>query len=160
MKKAYVKPVFLAEEYELTQSVAVCDLSGSAPLNINLNTVLCQGGDNGHEFNTSSEAYKGIYGKDANKADVTYWQYAGDHGTTDHALFADDELNCDYVWDNYEDNVGVWRPGEKEGVTNLGGYFVDWLGIKFSQFFHKNGGNGSSNNPGHEPGYNHVMFPS
>lgn len=60
MKKVYESPVFLAEAYSFSSSIANCTrkTDTNKPTEIGLGENLCQVGDNGHAYSTKSKAYK------------------------------------------------------------------------------------------------------
>lgn len=126
MKKAYVKPVFLAEAFEGTASVASCgydaDAANSA-IQIWHGKNLCTVGDGGH-----------YVGKDnGNKhPDVAqWWDYATNtngantnppksnslSGFNNGAyLFTDGQTVCDFVWNSVDSDVGIWT-SEKDNAS-------------------------------------------
>lgn len=60
MKKVYESPVFLAEAYSFSSSIASCDYSTgpNTPVTIRLGDNLCSVGDQGHKYSTNSLAYQ------------------------------------------------------------------------------------------------------
>lgn len=164
MKKAYVKPVFVAEEFVLSDSVAAAcpiNVNTSMPLFFDENTVMCFNpnsgkGDNGHQ------ASKGDLGL-SYEGDMTYWDYArADKSTSEYQdgngqnvsfnngnayLFSSSYTTCDFVWPNSETNdkdVYVWNSWEVSLRTTLHS-----VGQIFSDFFF----NAKSNEDNHTPGY-------
>ena len=112
MKKAYVKPVFLAEEFEGTMSVASCGYDATnMELQIWHGKQLCVKQHNGH--------YVGK--KPGEVAD--WWDYATNtssakgnpptsaslDGYNDGAfLFTDSQTVCDFIWNSVDSDVGIW----------------------------------------------------
>ena len=101
MKKAYVKPVFLAEEFVMTDCVASCPTSTKVPGPIEDKTNVCVG-DNGHKVNLD----KGLVGK--------YWSYADDDSTMVY-LFTNATYECDFLWNSTGSNVEGWSTNGTEG---------------------------------------------
>lgn len=172
MRKAYVKPVFLAEAFEGTQSVAACrHHSGSTGGEVLIyNTLrLCSGGNScNHKVggNKSNELEGDIQ---------EYWSYAtngtynapSNAGYTDDKnngayLFTDGQVMCDFVWNGGNSQVGIWteEANNKEsaiwdlGSRNLKTSFITWISNSFSSFFAING-NGSDE---HKPGVDNAQF--
>lgn len=60
MKKVYESPVFLAEAYSFSSSIASCDYSTdpNTPVPIKLGDNLCIVGDKGHKYSEKSLAYQ------------------------------------------------------------------------------------------------------
>lgn len=164
MKKAYVKPVFLAEEFVLSDNVvAACGISvnTSMPLYFDENTHMC--------FNTKSGGSDS--GHQASKGDLdlsydgtmSYWEYAredkstsvyqdgnGQDVTFNNAnayLFSSSYTTCDFVWPNDQKNdkyVYVWNSCDvslRTTLKSVGQLFADF-------FFNNNAGEGN-----HTPGY-------
>lgn len=162
MKKAYVKPVFLAEEFVAASSYAAsaCKLSSSNPYTITTNQHLCTNETCDHYTSEKSMFFTGtntfrVNGKDETK---TYWEYAGGEGES--KLFTLGESQCDFMWKtNGADLVTVWRDQEIsarevsynawdkiwDSVTNP---FIS-VGAKFAAFFYDHGKPG---NQQHNPG--------
>lgn len=155
MRKAYTKPVFLAEEYEMTTSVAACKTSSNAP----------------HEIWKMDPCSCDAPGHDVDKTGGApvhdYWDYATNNNSSNYDrgnmgdnngsyLFTDSQLICDFVWNEKGGDIGVWKDKETNSlVSNLDdrffgeagtnkGSFVEYLGMKFMNFFRKNA-------PGCEP---------
>ena len=60
MKKVYESPVFLAEAYSFSSSIAncTCKTDTNTPTEIRLGQNLCSVGDNGHQYSKKSPAYE------------------------------------------------------------------------------------------------------
>lgn len=110
MKKAYVKPVFMAEEFVAsTYHVSAC----SDRIDPNNKLGIYHGLNLGGNQNVDYE--KG--GLDDNyNATLTYWQYAGVHsadeateGNTNAYLFTTRNHECDFLWDHWTDTLYVWN---------------------------------------------------
>lgn len=161
MKKAYVKPVFMAEEFEgLAHVTSTCGYSINDPAEVYDGVGICfkKNGCN-HTVDGSGEIDTGMYSNE-----LTYWEYASGAGASneqgnDAYLFTVGNGQCDFLWNSSNDDMGVWktpdtytdgavRPGLKKG--DVVSDFVNWLGIGFSQFFFNNS---SSNSAQHQPGY-------
>lgn len=150
MKKAYVKPVFMAEEYELTASVAGCEYSPSKPFEIWKGTYICASGQ-GHSVGQGNPTDDPVLG---------YWDYAtagryqnydtkfeghgyqmGNEGTNNGAyVFTGAETQCDFVWNSYNGDIGVWKDSNNNLIKNETdrsneGSWIDRLGYTFMQFF-------------------------
>lgn len=163
MKRAYMKPVFLAEAFEGTASVASCDYHSGAPgkeVLIYNGLRLCSGG------NSCSHT---VGGNKKDSGDVQeYWNYATENGLTagptsdDYIkggvngayLFTGGQKVCDFVWNGGNSQVGIWidnetdkNPISKAENRNPLNAVFDWIS-SFSDFFDIKG-NGSN---GHKPG--------
>ncbi len=157
MKKAYVKPVLVAEPYEMTETVAWCPESQYKTINVYDGAYLCilqnchdvdvddkKAGINGNYTYTDAE----------NKTQtMTYWQYAG--GTSDGAastnkdvfLFSTGNYACDFLWSDPKEQIYVWNSPSMDARTEN-----NWksTGFLFSEFFYSNDSISSGNN--HAPG--------
>lgn len=170
MKKAYVKPVFLAEEFECTAAVAGCAYSAKTPAQVFEGMHMC--GDNsndGHVIGGNS-GDKGFVnkGKHNGVQSPGFWDYAtGGTGTyIDDApheadpnkdlayLFTDSSTVCDFIWNSRDSQVGVWTSKENDWNTAIANpslrnnAFVT-LVSSFANFFFGN----SANWEGHTPIY-------
>ena len=134
MKRAYVKPAFIAEAFEMTESVAICDRhigqGGNHPFEIDFNTKICSG-DQGHKIS------KG----EITSEDSPLWQYAVKEDNTAY-LFDGLNTTCDFVWlgpSNGEDRVQVWGQSPDKLAANASDRksLFDWLGnqMSFMKFF-------------------------
>ena len=162
MKKAYVKPVFLAEEFVGTTAVAGCgEGSVNKPVELEKGQYLCYKvkpngsyqGDNGHQI-----------GKN-NAPVLQYWDYAGankeDDEKTDVYLFTDSSIVCDFLWNGQGSTVKGWSTnGQESGLvwdetqrTDSARNFFDFR-KKLLEFFC--GPNADNDN--HNPGYNDKIF--
>lgn len=164
MKKAYVKPVFLAEAFEGTASVASCaGGSVNTPIELQTGNYMCYDiknngkleGDNGH-----------IVGGHNGKAPVMkYWDQAGankeGNETTDVYLFTDSNVVCDFLWSgegstvkgwstNGKESGLVWNENERNDAARV---FFDF-GKKLLEFFC----GPVADNENHNPGYNGYLF--
>lgn len=107
MKRNYVKPVFVAECYSFSSSIAKCGWSVNDPLTVNKGDNLCKGGNDGH-------VYKGQNGKKG------LLQDAPDTIT----LFNDGSASaCQYDW-NGETNI-VSQTGA-DFASSFYGNEADW----------------------------------
>lgn len=123
MKKAYVKPVFLAEEFVAASSYATsCGVSQYSPFELKVGMDLCNGDDNGHYVGGSSAtaeypAQGTISEKWYKDSQYTNWTYAlkEDNKAT---IFMD--VKCDFWWDPNTGNDGsvyVWNDVMTENRT-------------------------------------------
>lgn len=170
MKKAYVKPVFLAEEFVATlDHVASCPTNTWAPQQLQFPTK--QNGKGGTHLCSDSQCAHSV-GQNPNagilddyETGVTYQEYAawdvkdranaGEDGyeAKNAYLFNSGHGACDFVWDNTNQNVGVWvweTKNEKWGVK-----LIETLG-DFGNFFY----GAKANNDGHKPAINGTVIPS
>lgn len=121
MKKAYVKPVFLAEEFEGTVSVAACDYSSPTNhLAIYNGQSLCVIGDSGHHVGGSGNGGKTegfvqdywSYATNGDRSDSPTKQDYNDGYYTDlnkgAFLFTGGQTVCDFVWNGGDSQVGIW----------------------------------------------------
>lgn len=166
MKKAYVKPVFLAEEFEGTASVAACEYRASHdPLEVWNERNICSVGDNGHFIGK-------VPGASVNK----WWEYATEgmanpqveftnptsnnfDAYNDTAyLFTDGQTVCDFVWNGMGSQVGIWTSEEGNVNTSVSdhtkrdGLFVTLIDA-FNTFFGI-----EPKNEQHEPGLKNQKF--
>lgn len=125
MKKAYVKPVFLAEEFENTMSVAACEYHASSkPAQIWRGTPLCSVGDSGHGVGGDPGTGK--------KVEVNnWWDYATNTKEATDAnpntgtyndgayLFTSGSTTCDFVWNSTTDTVKIWTSEENNKATAI-----------------------------------------
>ena len=110
MKKAYVKPVFLAEEFVAASSYAAspCGVSERKPYELEIGDQLCPDGDSGH-YVGGQHGDKGTINENWHYDNsYTNWQYATkvDNKAT---IFMDKA--CDFFWDpdtGSDGNVYVW----------------------------------------------------
>ena len=54
MKKVYESPVFLAEAYSFSSSIANCNHSSKEPVTVRVGEALCLQGDGGHKYGGQS----------------------------------------------------------------------------------------------------------
>lgn len=168
MKKAYVKPVFVAEEFVAETSYAAtgCPTNYWAPVSISNGTQLCAD-DSGHVIGAENGKKGIINQKDGYSTGVSYWDYASwgkdkrpDAGDDTYAaegtyLFNSGSKVCDFVWDNTANEVGVWR--QEKDADGLLQWVVKMIeGAKFAPFFFGNSATISQ----HSPAYNGTMIPS
>ena len=155
MKKAYVKPVFLAEAFEVTTNVAACKTRSNAPHEIWKGDP-CSCGAPGHAVDKTGGApvdQYWDYASNGNKNNYNRGEMGANNGSY---IFTDDLLTCDFVWNERGGMVGVWKDKETNNLvsdltqrffgeegTNKGS-FVDYIGSSFMAFFRKN-------EPGCEP---------
>ena len=148
MKKAYVKPVFLAEEFGMTACVASCvGASVNSPIEIEDDGRLCVGPGNDHRIDADS-----VYG----------WENAAGDGTSVY-LFTNSNIECDYLWygegssvqawstDKDDINSIVWNQEARKNLTQSTNYS---FGKILMNFFCGN----NTGNQNHRPGYNGYAF--
>ena len=173
MKKAYVKPVFLAEEFVGVAHVAsACGYSISKPAEVYFGVGLCDHkGGNCHTVKNSHGGISGSYaytykdeqGNEQQKQ-MSYWEYAGNSSGTkngDAFLFTVNNGQCDFLWDSTKNEMGVWNTpdvwtnGDVRPTPDASmlGSVVKWLDQNFSIFFYGSNPSGGGNND-HHPGYN------
>ena len=155
MKKAYVKPVFIADEYEMTVSVAGCKTRSNAPHEIwKLDPCSC--GAPGHEIDKTGGAPVKDYWNYASNGNESNYSHGNMGDNNGSFIFTDDMLQCDFVWNEPGGQVGVWKDKQTNALvsdysqryfgeegTNTGS-LIDWVGSNFMSFFRKN-------EPGCEP---------
>lgn len=167
MRKAYVKPVFLAEEFVgVSQSVSACAYSTTNPAEVYLGVGLCNHNDgNCHSVKNNHGDISGNYtylDENGQTKTMSYWEYAGNQNGKqggDAFLFTVNNGQCDFLWDSDNDNMGVWNTPDvwtNDNVrptpdTSTLGSVVNWLGKTFSQFFYGNSSSDGGEN--HRPGY-------
>lgn len=168
MKKAYVKPVFLAEEFSGTANVASCAYGATqSELQVWKGSSLCKVGDGGHTV--------GKKNYDA----ANWWEYATEtaganknpptsaslNGYNNGAyLFTDGQYVCDFVWSDSDAQVGIWtskandttsaissEADRKNGILNTN-LFVTFIS-SFSKFFGI-----EPDNENHVPGIDNKAF--
>lgn len=166
MKRAYVKPVFLAEEYvAVSNYVAACGTLSWLPQLINFpsgknthdGTHLCENTTCAHSVGHNGNAtIWGDYDKNTSYKDYAEWDTsnrpnAGEDvdSATNAYLFNSGHGACDFVWDHTGSDVGVWKKDEQSN------WFVDLIG-NFGDFFFGAG----TNNKGHRPAINGTVIPS
>lgn len=141
MKKAYVKPVFLAEEFVAETSYAnqVCNVNQRGPLEIVNGDYWCKdhskangtGGCHakvdisvGSNPNGQGAKSLGLASKYNPDKSITYWDYARynsqQNDYSDGAyLFTDANTVCDFLWDgNTDSNVYAYDSVEKQSKEN------------------------------------------
>ena len=169
MKKAYVKPVFLAEEFvaETSYANSACGISSGKAFTLYIDDNnpqhLCTHSPcKGHDMTSSSVVYTGensfIVDSEKNTDTMTYWNYAT-KSDNEATLFSFGAVDCDFMWKtNGQDQVSAWKYVDNDtraslikSTNNIFDLIITGLG-SFSQFFHGNHGNGSSGNGQHEPG--------
>ncbi len=162
MKKKYVKPMFMAQPYEMTEYSAACnfDVKPNTELELKMGVCLCSNED-GH-----------IIGK----GDMTGEQLsaAKDDGTAAY-LFTNGQASCDFLWhggstpvQGWQDGNGdwVWAESEREAFysadpeangyqTTYGGWHLGTFAQSFMKFFT----GCEANEQNHRPAYNGMeMF--
>ncbi len=108
MKKAYVKPVYMAELFEVTECVATCPVTTSRPHLIVDDDYLCFGGDKGHQIDAT----------DKNTYLSPYWDsYANADDSAN--LFTSSSFECDFLWNDWGTNVFGWSTdGTADGLVS------------------------------------------
>ncbi len=160
MKKAYVKPVFLAEEFEATGSVAACVYHvTNNPAQIWEGMYMCARQDGGHA----------IGGQNGQKGEIqNWWDYATNtKGATDANpksgtyndgayLFTSGSTTCDFVWNSKTDNIKIWT-SEQDNLntaiwdsTKREGGFLTKVWDTFAGFFLGNSADYESHTPVYE----------
>lgn len=125
MKKAYVKPVFLAEVFEGTASVAACERGSNEKFEVWNKVMVCD--SPGHKIGS---------GNDSSTFKMQYLNYATD-GLAQNGIWSDDYklgkmgdntgayvftsgmVVCDFLWDSKGGEISVWENTEtKELISN------------------------------------------
>lgn len=167
MKKAYVKPVFLAEEFVAASSYAIScgPASINKALTINPGNNVCGEKIDGHtagkgkaEINNN---YIGVWPNTvADGENYSYWQYANQNDGKSN-LFSSNNYECDFLWDYYstgKNEIYVWENATAERNSSLGTLAVK-VGeaiVDFANFFtHSSQSEGQ-----HKPGYMGQSFQS
>lgn len=158
MKKAYVKPVFMAEEFVATASVASCGINPSqiGTLDVYYGQHLCYNQTCGHYVGND----QGNLEYDAKD----YWWYAtgkpdntGSNNVAPTAagsgayLFTDGTVACDFIWNGFGQDVGIWTDNEKNPISieadrQIGSSLVQFIS-SFSEFFSIPAGNNDQHRP-------------
>lgn len=131
MKKAYVKPVFMADEYELTASIANCGpVSTTRGWALVLGNQVCSekhgNEQQAHIFENTDLIVENSYSQG-----LSYWDYAtysgkdanGNNTYNDQVyLFVDGNNVCDFIWKDVtnlsgQSEVYVWDSIDKTGGT-------------------------------------------
>lgn len=162
MKKAYVKPVFLAEKFVAEQNYAAkgCGTWAWDKAQIQPGMELCykekkgEYESDGHKVGNGN-AVINTYSDDYN---MYYWDYAGrtmnndgSYNYSDCYLFNREVQECDFVWNNTNEEVYGWNSSvvSERTVANV------LLGA-FSNFFFGNSATISQ----HQPQYGGRLIPS
>ena len=165
MKKAYVKPVFLAEEFVAAASYATS--CGAATIN---SALTIKPGDNvcgekidGHTAGKGkaeiNNDYIGVW-PDTAGGKYSYWDYAKQNDGKSN-LFSSSNYECDFLWDYYstgKDEIYVWGSAVAERNSLLGTIAVtvgDAI-VNFANFFT----NSNQTEAQHKPGYMGQSFQS
>ena len=111
MKKAYVKPVFLAEVFEGTASVATCtqDYDPTKNLMQVYNGLrVCEHQNEGHEIGKGQGDVKKFWSYATNE----FYKSGPDAPVSDlnsaAFLLTSGQKECDFVWNSYDGGIGVW----------------------------------------------------
>lgn len=151
MKKAYVKPVFLAEEFVAAASVATCLYKPNSEVNspLDLRYLMQKGEDNKlPSICTNNDGHNILSGELKGNNNVLL----GDYATKEDSkvtLFDTSGTACDFVWlkpSSGVDQIQVWGDGNTTNGTNPGlvadhnqrkiSNLFNWNGIQnFMQFF-------------------------
>ena len=176
MKKAYVKPVFVADEFVIVPSIASCGVSPYGdPLAFDENTRLCSGTHNGQS--QGHLAGKGNLNL-TYASGMDYWKYATtdtteslidgtkpDEGNTETLfnngnayLFTEHSVVCDFVWpgNNGQDVVKVWNSAVVSERKTTMDVLIDDVKATFANLFFGN----NANLDKHSPGYQGKAFMS
>lgn len=169
MKKAYVKPVFLAEEFvaETSYANSACGISSGAAYKLYINDNnpqhLCiHDGCKGHSLqsksyvNNHTNTFITDITNDQKTETMTYWNYAT-KSDGEATLFSFGAVDCDFMWKtNGQDQVSAWkyvdndtRASMVKSTTNIFELIFTNIGQSFSQFFLANSSSGQGV---HEPG--------
>ena len=148
MKKAYVKPVYMADEFEMTACVASCGKGSiNSPIEINDGERLCVGPGNDHKIKANS-----VFG----------WNDAKSDGTEVY-LFTNSNIECDFLWygegsyvqawstDKDDKNSIVWTQEDRKSLTAETNYSFSEI---LMSFFCGN----QADNDNHRPGYGGYEF--
>lgn len=163
MKKAYVKPVFLADSFVMTANVAACKTGVDRALKLYTGLDVCAG-CNGDTIKTN-KGYVGQTYADFEDGSKTYWQYAGgtDNPTTSDAyLFNTSSLDyakCDFLWtptssQDMSSTIWVWNDESRTQDAETGKWNIRDTFRTFAQFFCGNNGTDKQ----HYPTYNDNDF--
>ncbi|MBQ4265435.1 MAG: hypothetical protein IJB85_07990 [Clostridia bacterium] len=162
MKKAYVKPVFFAEEFVAETSYALtgCGTMSWSPKEMYEDMLICSNDGHKLDHNGNATVMDGVYGQNANGENITYWDYAStvdrtgagdeEYAASNRYLFNSASSICDFVWDDTSEDIGVWR---ENTTTNT--WSVAWI-EKLTTFFI--GTNSDLKN--HQPQYEGTLIPS
>lgn len=165
MKKAYVKPVFVAEEFEGTVSVASCQYGVDAQTKIGVYDGLhiCPNIHCAHDIG-------GNNGKGTDGDVQNWWNYAtetttgknenGLNGPDNAYLFTSGQIECDFVWNSQDSKVGIWTQFQDQWNTAISEHnnriqkenwnpVISWIS-SFKQFFGIPGGENDNHRPGIE----------
>lgn len=166
MKRAYVKPVFLAEEYVAASNyVAACGTMSWVPQLLQFpsgkeeGTHLCENTTCAHNvgFNKNQAIImKGEYDTNISYKEYAEWDTSNrpnaaedGYSATNAYLFNSGHGACDFVWDHTGSDVGVWKKDEQSN------WIVSLIG-NFGSFFYGAPANGQ----GHRPAINGTVIPS
>lgn len=115
MKKAYVKPVFMAEEFVVTATVAGCNVKAGNPLPVYDGQIICQHLNNGHAIGKGSGDVNNLwdyaYGRETSKSE----------NTSDSYIFTSGNQTCDFLWNSAGGSVGIWttdNSSEQKAIAN------------------------------------------
>ena len=160
MKKAYVKPVFLAEAYEMTSSVAGCPTSSSIPRELIYGqTSLCDhctGGAVQIDKKDNWDAFKDYATED--KSITTVYDQNGNAQSINNGnvyLFTSNTVECDYIWNSNDNNekLQIWKSNNisERLAAGFETLLLNGLSFSLSKFFCGDEWAGSK---GHHFGYN------
>lgn len=176
MKKAYVKPVFLAEEFvaETSYAATPCGISVRTQLELIDKKSMCIAKNHkncNHVIDVTNAPvggeYEDGYVRDDNALigysqntdnSFSYWDYATKDGTAAF-LFNSSIANCDFLWSgNNRDTVQVWNSVDKGAADTSKGFVIGFLDTfkSLTGLFCSNEGNGQ----GHVVGYDGKSFHS
>lgn len=110
MKKAYVKPVFMAEFFEVSSTVAVCPVRSATPLPVEEGDYICD--SPGHAVGHAQAPVN------------NYWDYATNYQTDNSYIFTSGTYQCDFLWNSEGGNVGVWTQMDESGASKGTDYLV------------------------------------
>lgn len=166
MKKAYVKPVFLAEVFEGTANVAACERGSSETFEVWKGVSVC--GTPGHAIGESSgkssfeENYisyatdnrytNTVKGKDGFQPindEIDSYSLTNMGPNVGSYVFTSWNFDCDFAWDSKGGSVGVWvntndnnslitNNVQRETLYNNKSAGILWLAQSFMNFFRKN----------------------
>lgn len=140
--KKYVKPVFYAESYMFSDSIAKCDtsLDPSKAMVINVGDNLCTAQDGGDVIGKNKNALVKNFPVTVFNDGTNIWQNKTLYTKDDPDYVA---IGCDYDWNMPKEDM-VYTSDSNPQKLDI-----------FSQTFY---GNGASNSNEHRPGYKNAPF--
>lgn len=153
MKKAYVKPVFVAEEFEGTASVAACGYSSKNKFEVWEGVQVCH--SPGHKIGQGNDnaPFKDYleYATDGTTSSWDGYTVGGMDDNKGSYVFTSGLVECDFVWNSNGGSIGVWKQDNEDGseslvsntgirkqLVSLGQAGIKWLQWTFMPFFRQN----------------------